>query len=64
MTIIDLLEQNALQYPSETALIEINPQFEPESRMTWRDYALVQPQPGEPFRREITAPSPAGRCPG
>ena len=54
MTIIDLLEQNQLQYGSETALVEINPEFEPESRMTWRDYALVQPQPGEPFRREIT----------
>ena len=54
MTIIDLLEQNQLQYGSETALVEINPEFEPESRITWRDYALVQPQPGEPFRREIT----------
>ena len=54
MTIIDLLEQNQLQYGSETALVEINPEFEPESRMTWRDYALVQPEPGQPFRREIT----------
>ncbi|MCQ2413956.1 MAG: acyl--CoA ligase [Clostridia bacterium] len=54
MTIIDVLEQNALQFGGETALVEINPQFEPESRLTWRDYALTQPEPGEPFRREIT----------
>ena len=54
MTIIDLLDQNATQYPTETALVEINPQFEPESRITWRDYALMQPEPGQPFRREIT----------
>ena len=54
MTIIDALEKNAAQFPNETALVEINPQFEPESRITWREYALIQPEPGEPFRREIT----------
>ena len=54
MTIIDLLEHNALQFPDETALVEINPQFETESRITWRDYALMQPEVGQPFRREIT----------
>ena len=54
MTIIDLLEHNALQYPSESALVEINPKFEPSSRITWKDYALIQPEPGQPFRREIT----------
>ena len=54
MTIIDILEQNASLYAEETALVEINPSFEPESRITWRDYALMQPEPGQPFRREIT----------
>lgn len=54
MTIIDLLEHNALQYGDETALVEINPQFEPSSRLTWREYSLMQPEPGQPFRREIT----------
>ncbi len=54
MTIIDVLEQNAIQYGKETALVEINPQFEQSSRITWRDYALIQPEPGQPFRREIT----------
>ncbi len=54
MTIIDILLQNATKYPKETALVEINPNFDPEGRLTWRDYALIQPEPGQPFRREIT----------
>ena len=54
MPIFETLERNAELYPNETALVEINPKFEPKSRITWRDYALMQPIPGEPFRREIT----------
>ncbi len=54
MTIVDVLEQNARQYPKETALVEINPQFNSESKITWREYSLMQPEPGEPLRREIT----------
>lgn len=54
MPITKILEQNATLYPNEVALVEINPEFEPKSRITWRDYALIQPQAGEPFRREMT----------
>ena len=54
MTIIDLLTQNAALYKNETALVEINPCFELESRITWKEYSLIQPEPGEPFRRSIT----------
>lgn len=54
MTIIDILDSNAAKFAGESALVELNPQFEPSSRITWRDYALMQPEPGEPFRREIT----------
>ena len=54
MVITDVLDNNARLYADEVALVEINPKFEPESRITWRDYALMQPQPGQPFRREIT----------
>ena len=54
MVITDVLDNNARLYAGEVALVEINPNFEPESRITWRDYALMQPQPGQPFRREIT----------
>ncbi len=53
MTIIDILTQNAEKYGDETALVEINPSFDPAGRMTWRDYALMQPEIGQPFRREL-----------
>ena len=54
MPITDILTRNAQLYGQETALIEINPQFEPESRITWREYSLMQPEPGKLFRREMT----------
>ncbi len=54
MTIIDILEQNAKKYGSETALVEINPESTGARRMTWREYGLMQPEPGEFFRREIS----------
>ena len=54
MIITDILDNNAKLYAGEVALVEINPMFEPQSRITWRDYALMQPEPGQPFRREIT----------
>ena len=54
MVITDVLDNNARLYADEVALVEINPKFEPQSRITWRDYALMQPQPGQPFRRQIT----------
>ena len=54
MTILDVLDQNAALYPNETALVEINPKFEPDSRITWREYSLMQPEAGQPFRRELS----------
>ena len=42
MTLIDILTQNACTYPDETALVEINPEFQPESKTTWREYSLIQ----------------------
>ncbi len=54
MPITEILVQNAKLYSNEIALVEINPEFEPQSRITWKDYALIQPQAGQPFRREIT----------
>lgn len=54
MPITEFLVHNAVLYPNDTALVEINPQFKSESRITWREYSLMQPEPGEPFRREMT----------
>ena len=54
MPITEILAQNAKRFPIDTALVEINPELEPSSRITWREYALMQPQAGEPFRRELS----------
>ena len=54
MPITEFLERNAREFRDETALVEINPEFKPESRITWREYSLMQPEPGEPLRRELT----------
>ncbi|MGN0446733.1 MAG: class I adenylate-forming enzyme family protein [Acutalibacteraceae bacterium] len=54
MLIMDYLERNADLYPDDVALVEINPSYDEQSRITWKDYALVQPEQGKEFRREIT----------
>lgn len=54
MPIFETLDKNAELYGDEISLVEINPTFEPKSRLTWKDYSLIQPIPGQPFRREIT----------
>jgi len=54
MIITDLLERNASEYGGETALVEIAPQLMETARMTWKEYALIQPNPEESGRQEIT----------
>ena len=36
MPITEFLVRNASLFPDDTALVEINPQFKSESRITWR----------------------------
>lgn len=54
MTIVDLLERNAKEYPNEECLVEINPQIIPEKYKTWREYSLVEPTMAKELRRSIT----------
>ena len=54
MPITDLLERNSKLYGDEIALVEINPEIREEPRVTWREYALIQPTSSTPYRREIT----------
>ena len=54
MPITDLLERNAKLYGDETALVEINPEQTEPVRITWKEYALIQPTSEKPYRREIT----------
>lgn len=54
MVITDLLERNAREYKDETSLVEIAPSLIDTTRMTWKEYALIQPNPEESGRQEIT----------
>ena len=54
MTIVDLLEKNAKEFPNEECLVELNPQIVPEQYKTWREYSLVEPTLAKEYRRSIT----------
>ena len=55
MVIADFLERNARLYPSETALVEINPSEERDKAVTWREASLIESAlPDAPYRRAIS----------
>lgn len=54
MPITELLVRNAREHGDEVALVELNPMMKDMRRMTWKEYDLMQPEPDEPYRREIT----------
>ena len=55
MTIIELLERNAREWPNDTALVEINPDQPETRRVTWHEFELVEPSVKQKhYRREIT----------
>lgn len=53
MLITEYLERNAMLYPDEVALVEINPEFNPGGN-AWKELSLVEPGQETPFRREIS----------
>ena len=52
--ITEILERNAAEWPSDGALVEINPQELEARHTTWREYSLVEGSPIEAFRSELT----------
>ena len=54
MPITNLLTRNAKEHGDDVALVELNPALKDMRRMTWKEYDLMQPEPDEPYRREIT----------
>ncbi|MBE7044390.1 MAG: acyl--CoA ligase [Ruminococcaceae bacterium] len=54
MPITELLERNANLYPDEVSLVEINPQLLEKSKVTWREYALIEPVHAKNSRQEMT----------
>lgn len=53
MVISDILERNATLYGGDVALVEINPE-QRETRRTWREFELIEPEGNRAYRREIT----------
>ena len=55
MPITDFLERNAKIYPNDVALVEINPERQPDKDLTWREYNLIETSAeSDKYRREIT----------
>ena len=55
MPITDFLERNAKIYPNDIALVEINPERQPDKNLTWREYSLIETaSENDKYRREIS----------
>ena len=54
MPIFDLLVRNAKSCPDDVALVEINPAFEDKHKTFWSEYQLVETNPNERYRKELT----------
>ena len=55
MPITDFLERNAKIYPNDVAIVEVNPEKQPEKNLTWREFNLIETAAeGDRYRREIT----------
>ena len=54
MPITELLSRNADLYGDETCLTEINPEFEDQQNVSWKEMALVEPARVNRYRKEMT----------
>ena len=54
MVITELLEKNAVEYADDVSLVEINPPQDTPSRLTWREYSLIENTSKDAFRKEIS----------
>ena len=55
MPITDYLERNAKIYPSGVALVEVNPEKQPDKSLSWREYSLIETAAeSDKYRRELT----------
>ena len=54
MPITELLERNARECPDDISLVEVNPQLMEKSKVTWREYALIETVNSKKTRRELS----------
>ena len=45
MPITEFLEKNVKEYGDDISLVEINPTVMEQSKVTWREYALIETNP-------------------
>ncbi|NLB78840.1 MAG: long-chain fatty acid--CoA ligase, partial [Clostridiaceae bacterium] len=54
MPITELLTRNAKMYGEEKCLTEINLDLQERHNVIWREYELIENNPGGEYRREMT----------
>ena len=54
MPITEILEKNAREFKDDVCLVEINPQIESKSRITWKEYSLIESSGQEGYKQELT----------
>ncbi len=54
MPITEILVKNATDYGNDVALVEINPRQDLDTKMTWKEYSLIESDINGPFRTEMT----------
>ena len=54
MPITEFLEKNAVLFKDDVSLVEINPELQEKSRVTWREYSLIEQGANGDGRSEIT----------
>lgn len=54
MPITDILERNCRLYGEDVCLVEINPEIKDTRRVTWKEYELIESNPTQHYRREIS----------
>ena len=54
MPITDFLIKDAILYPDDIALIEVNPAVREDHADSWREYDLVEANPTKRYRRDMT----------
>ena len=54
LPITEYLVNNAKNFKDDVALVEINPEVEEKSRMTWREDSLIEPGNTNSVRKEMT----------
>ena len=54
MPITEILEENCRKFGNDICLVEINPEIKETKPVSWKEYGLIESNPSNFYRREIT----------